>query len=482
MPPVTPETVDLTSDALRAFIEKSNRKAAKAAAKEGAAEAVRAIKNSDQNAPEPGSRPGGNPGANVNLDRPVRLSVAKAIIALREGSWVGSELERDFGQATRSLYSGSHPSESSSFFYPSNPLAYVDVITQAAINVEHKGKLVEWAARAVRAAAEGSTSAGGALVPAAYMQDQFVLSLQTAVAFRNTPGHDTIPVPSPLTYWPRETVMPTSGAYAEAAIISATDATFAQQAITVKKQSALNQFSNELLADSTPAYEAYIGRSMSRSLALFIDLQDLEGTGTGANILGMGSYSGLSAGYSVGTNGDAWGQSYASSGPVLPGTEFSRAMITAARNAGFEPNAWIMRPDVLASLQGVLDGNGRYILESVGGVFGAPVIVPNVGTLPTQATYQTPPWKGMLFGIPVFLTTQIPVNEHQGDATDCSHVFLGDFNFARTIERQSVEMAISDQIYFTTDQTAVRVSARTAIVLLEPAAFIKQSGVRAATS
>ena len=468
MPPIELTPAELAADpAVRALMSQAATEALRAADVANAAE-----------------RPGGTNVPNVNLGRPVRLSIAKAIIAMRDGNWAGAELERDFGQATRSLYSGTHSTESGSFFYPSNPLAYVDVIDQAAINVEHKNHLVEWAARAVatRAANEGSTTAGGALVPPAYMQSQFVLSLQTAVAFRNTPGHDVIPVPSPLTYWPRETVMPTSGAYAEAATITESDPTFAQQAITVKKQAAINQFSNELLADSTPAYEAYIGRSMSRSLALFIDLQDLEGTGVGANILGMGSYSGLSSGYSVGTNGDAWGQSYASSGPVLPGTEFPRAMVTAARNAGFEPNAWIMRPDVLASLQGVLDGNGRYILESAGGVFGAPVIVPNVGTLPTQATYQTPPWKGMLFGIPVFLTTQIPTNEHQGTATTCSHVYLGDFNFARTIERQSVEMAISDQIYFTTDQTAVRVSARTAIVLLEPAAFIKQSGVLAATS
>jgi hypothetical protein len=38
-------------------------------------------------------------------------------------------------------------------------------------------------------------------------------------------------------------------------------------------------------------------------------------------------------------------------------------------------------------------------------------------------------------------------------------------------------MAISEHIYFTTDQTAVRVSGRSSIVLLQPAAFIKQTGI-----
>lgn len=459
------DTIEITPEQLAAH------PAVVAMVQAGAAAALRAADTADTTA-----RPGGAVAVpNVNLGRPQHLRLSKAIIALRDGSWTGAELERDFSQATRALYGDG--AEPTSFVYPSSIRAYADVIDQALISVENKNAVHEYA---IRAAGEGSTTAGGALVPPTFLQGEFVLSLQTAVAFRNTPGHDTIPVPTPLVYFPRETVMPTSAAYAEAATITESDPTFAQQAITVKKQAALNQFSNELLADSTPAYEAYIGRSMSRSVGLTIDLQDLEGNGTGANIVGMGSYSGLTSGYSVGTNGDAWGQSYSSTGPILPGTEFPRAMTTAARNAGFEPNAWIMRPDVWASLQGVLDGNGRYILESSGGVFGAPVVVPNIGALPTQSTYQTPPWKGMLFGIPVFLTTQIPNTETQGDRSDCSHVYLGDFNFARTLERQSIELAISDQIYFTTDQTAVRVSARTAIVLLEPAAFIKQSGVRAA--
>lgn len=455
--------MELTTEDLKTLVTEASQAGAEAA--------VRAL-----NVPDPAARPGGS-SANVNLARPQKINLAKIIVGLRDGTWTGAELERDFGQATRALYFAD--ADPKAFTYPSHPLAFVDVIDQAAIRVESSERLKEWA---VRAAGEGSTGAGGALVPAQYFQDQFVLSIQTAEAFRNTPGSDTIPVESPLTYWPRETVMPTSGAYAEAGVITESDPTFGQQAITIKKQAALNRFSNELLADAKPAYQQYIGRSMSRSLALLRDLQYLEGSGSGANVLGMGSYSGLASGYSVGTNGDAWGQSYSSSGPVLPGTEFPRAMVTAARNAGFEPNAWIMRPDVFSALQGVLDANGRYVLESAGGVFGAPVIVPNAGAIPTQATYQTPPWKGMLFGYPVFLTTQIPNTETQGSNDDCSHVYLGDFNFARVLERQAVEIAMADQIYFTSDETAVRVSSRSAIVLLIPGAFIKQSGVRAATS
>src|SRR5512146_1672936 len=242
--------VELTTEQLTELVE--------GAATRGADAAFRAL-----NTPNPDERPGGSVAApNVLLRRPQRVSIAKAIVAMRDHNWTGAELERDFAQATRSMYLGPD-AEAGSFAYPSTPLAYVDVIDQAAIRTEGAKELKEWA---VRASAEGTTGAGGALVPPQFLQDQFVLSLQTAVAFRNAPGVDTIPVTSNLIYFPRETVMPGSTGYAEGGTITPTDPTFGQQAITIKKTAALNQFSNELLADSTPAFEAYIGRSLSRSV------------------------------------------------------------------------------------------------------------------------------------------------------------------------------------------------------------------------
>lgn len=448
--------MEMTTEQLTELVE--------GAATRGADAAFRAL-----NTPNPGDRPGGSVGTpNINLGRPQRISIAKAIIAMRDHTWAGAELERDFGQATRSMFLGKD-AEPEGFGYPNTMLAYADVVDQAAIRVAEGDKLKEWA---VRAAGEATTGAGGALVPPQFLQDQFVLSLQTAVAFRNAPGVDTIPVTSNLIYFPRETVMPGATGYAEGGTISPTDPTFGQQAITIKKTAALNQFSNELLADSTPAFEAYIGRSLSRKVALRQDYEFLEGTGAGAVILGMGSYTGLTTGGATGAN---WAQN--AKGATAPGTDYPLNMIYLARTAGWEPNAWIMHPRTLNSLSTVKDTTGRYILQSAGGVYGAPVVTPNVGALSTQIQYQPSPWKAMLFGIPVLLSAQIPINE--SGVTNASHVYLGDFNFARVLERQAIEIAISDQIYFTTDQTAVRVSVRSAIVLTAPAAFMKQTLIRA---
>ena len=498
-----PAPVDMTANDLQRLLDKTAKKAAKSAAKAARDAAVRSL-----NTVDPTARPGGGaPGANVNLNRPQRLRLSSMVRAIGADSWHGFEAERDFSQAIQGMYLNEDHEQGVAVTLPTTRSAFLHAILATKIKLvdgQNDNALRSWAARslefeelalsrlvagdiagaqvAYRAASEGSTTAGGALVPPEFLQELYTLSIQTSVAFANAPGVTRIPVKSNLIYFPRETVMPASAAYAEAATITATDPTFGQQSIQIKKQAAYNQFSNELLADSSPEYEAIIGKSLARSLGLRQDYEYLEGDGTGAHVLGLGSYPGLTTGYTVGTNGDAWGRAYNTSGPVEAGTTFPLQLVGKARAAGWEPNAWMMHPDVMSNgLAHATDANGRYLLESIGGVFGAPVPVPNIGALPTQITYVTPPWKAMLMGSPVYFSAQIPENETQGGKSDCTHVYIGDYNFAHILERQAIELARSDQILFTSDQTAVRVTARSAIVLLAPTAFIKQSGVRGAT-
>ena len=503
MPATTPPTdaVEVTAPELDAMIAKAVRKAAKAAGKESADKALRAVKTSDANKPKAGDRPGG--GANVNLNKPVRISLARMIRAIGNGSYQGAELERDFGQAVQDLLLKEDHEPGTSFALPTTRSGFMRVIDEANINVGQPKRLREWAARsaesealalsmlmagnvrgaqqAVRDAAEGAVGSGGALVPPEYLQQLYTLSIQTSVAFANAPGVTRIPVTSNLIYFPRETVMATTANYAEAATITPSDETFAQQSITIKKQAGYNQFSNELLADATPEYEAIIAKSLARSLGLRQDYEYLLGDGTGSHVLGLNSYTGMTTGYTPGGNGDAWGQPY-SAGSYPAGTDFPLQMLGLARAAGWEPNAFIAHPNVMSlGLARATDSSGRYLLESVGGVFGAPVPVPNIGALPTQITYETPPWRAMLLGCPFLMTAQLPQTTTVGTKSDTGTVFMGDFNFAHILERQAIEMAKSDQILFTTDQTAVRTTSRTAIVLLAPAAFMKQTGVRGAS-
>ena len=452
-------------------------------------------------------RPGGSTGSAVNLGKPTAIRLSNMVRAVGAGDWGGAKLERDFSQTVQELCLADDHEQGVSVAIPTTRSAFARVVSEGGFNFGQSGDksaFRSWAARmseaedavtaaaiigdprliqAARDAAESTIGAGGALVPPEYLQQMYTLSLQTAVAFANLPGVSRIPVKSNMIVFPREAVMPASGAYAEAATVTATDPTFGQQTILIKKQMGLNRYSNEMLADASPEYEALLTKSFTRSVALRQDYEFIEGDGTGAHVLGLRHYPGMTAGYTPATNGDAWGQSYNASGPVMGGVEYPLQMLAAARAAGFEPNAWLSHPDVMTlGLARAKDANGRYLLESVGGVFGAPVAVPNIGALPTQITYQTPPWKAMLYGAPFFMTSQIPENETYGGTNTTTHVFTGDWNFACILERQALEMARADQIYFTTDQTAVRISTRSAIVLLAPGAFMCQLGVSASTT
>jgi len=523
-------TAEVTADALKGVVaaglsdaEQAKRQAkdkAKAEKKAAARDkkdhqkeleqaAYRTLKASGLNVVDPKTRPGGSrEGPNVNLNKPQTVRLSQMVRAIGSESWSGHELERDFAQATQELCLPDDHEQGVSAAIPTTRAGVARVLAQADISIgqKSKGAFRAWAARmaeaedavtaagiigdlrgmaAARDAAESTIGAGAALVPPEYLQELYTLSLQTAVAFANLPGVTRIPVKSNMIYFPREAVMPATAAYAEAASATATDATFAQQTILIKKQIGINRYSNEILADASPEYEAIMTKSFTRSVALRQDYEFLEGDGTGAHVLGLRHYPGMTAGDTYPDEGWAWGTSATAAvvaAGLGAGVEGPMRMLGDARSAGWEPNAYLMHPDVLnKGLALCKDANGRFMLESIGGVFGAPIPVPNIGALPTQITYVVPPWKAMLLGCPTFMSAQIPQTETYGESTDTTHVFAGDWNFAHILERQAIEMARADQIYFTTDQTAIRVSTRSAIVLLAPAAFMCQLGVRATT-
>jgi HK97 family phage major capsid protein len=431
------------------------------------ADAVReAVRAAD--VPKAEDRPAPPSAPAVLRRKPERISIARMIRAMRDKAWDRFPLERDYVQAAREL-ANLRDADPSNAVLPTNLELHSQILEQADLPAPERPALRAWI-ESVRAMGEGTTAAGGALVPPQYLQEAFIHALMGPIAFRQAPGVDVIPVNSNLVYFPREVTAPASGVSAEAGTLTSADATFAQQSITIQKQYAYAQFSNELLADANPAFDRYIARTLVRSLTRKQDQQYLEGTGVAPQITGLGAYSGLTSGYTPAANGDSWSAQGALDEVI--------DLVYILRTAGVEPNAWIMHPRTMQSLAKVKDSQGRYVLESVNQVFGAPVLIPAAGSLETQIAPTPPtPYRATLLGLPVLLSDQISITETQGSASNATHVYLGDFNFARVLERQAIELATSEHIAFTTDQTAVRAIGRSAIVLLAPAAFIKQGGI-----
>jgi len=436
--------VELTTEQLESLVT--------AAAQNGAEAAIRAV-----NTVNPAERPGG---ANINLRRPVKPSIGRAMRAAWRDNWKGCELERDFAQATRSIVDWPE-AEPNSFVWPTSQAEALRVVEEADIPAESPMMAVRAMAESSITVSYGGASGGGALTAPQYLPDEFVLSLQPGAIFRALPGVDAIPVSFQTVLIPRESAKATFSMAAEAGLLSAADPTFASQSITIKKGYAYRQYSNELLADANPALDRYLTQTIARDVALGWDLQHLEGTGGGNNTYGLLHYSGIT------TATDLDG--------ATPKADDFYDLVYAVRAANCEPNAWVAHPRTLNTIAKLKDATGRYLLNT--DALQPPVLLPGAGASFTYPAYPV----GRLLGLPVFLSAQISITTANTSATvsDCSWVGLGNFAFARILERQGVEIMVSPHVAFTTDQTAIRATSRRALALTQPTAFTVLKGVRA---
>src|ERR1035437_8770533 len=137
-----------------------------------------------------------------------------------------------------------------------------------------------------------------------------------------------------------------------------------------------------------------------------------------------------------------------------------------------------MHPAVGQALALVKDSAGRPLF--LDGQFyqrgGSPASIAANGAGFQSSGYTSNVARGMLLGYPVFFSNQLSITQTQGTSNNCTTIYLGNFNYFKVLERQAVDIAVSEHILFTTDQTAVRAIWRGNIVLEQPAAFLATAG------
>jgi len=389
--------------------------------------------------------------------------VGVAMKAVTRGSDRDASFEKDFSQAASEVFGFGNDREGSrSIVWPKTMDEAIQVL-----DAMGEGKHADLVASA-KAMAEGSAGTGGALVPPQYLQEAFAYALTPGIVVRNLPGVTVMPVKTGTTvYLPREDARAGGASAAEAASLSAQDVTFAQQSITLKKQYGYRSFSNELLADADPAWNQFITKTLLRDVALFQDAQYLEGAGTSSFITGFSTYGSTTTGPTPGTAGGTNGGTIVLDN-ILDAIYNLRAVnVEPQQGSGF----FIMHPRTLNTLTKIKDTTGNYIVSSFQGV-NTPMYFG--GQLPGS---NGP--KAMLLGVPVYLTSQIGIANTVGTSTDCSNVYVGDASKVIILERQGIELAFSDQVGFSNDQSAWRAIARSAVAVTQPTALEVIKGVRA---
>lgn len=303
-----------------------------------------------------------------------------------------------------------------------------------------------------KAMTEGTGSAGGFLVPPQISSEIIQLRQQDAVLRPlfssvniNTTTLKIASVESGLV----------AGWVAELAQKPLGDLTFAELSVDTFTAAGLAVASNQLLRDATPSVDTLINSDLARRLRALEEVAFIDGSGTNQprgilNTTGVGT------------------TVYDDASPTVPELlDAVQDAITSIYTTYFgAPNAIVMHPRTWA-----------YIVKARESASPSTYIVGSPGSNPLgrRAQDDIPGYTGgavphgYLFGIPVFCTANMPTNK--GGGTE-SRIIVGNFKEGLVLDHESVRLASSEHVFFTSNQTIFRAEEQIGFTAARyPAAF-----------
>jgi|GEM_PF-1292521 len=233
---------------------------------------------------------------------------------------------------------------------------------------------------------------------------------------------------------------------AEAGTFAPSDPTLANITLDPKKFGALTLVNSEAIDDSNPQLREIVANALVKDLAVELDKQLITGSGTGSNLTGIRNVSGVTAGPSLGAAGTALTLDH------LADT------VAAAETANLDPSrmAWFLHSRTWGSIRKLKDSQARPLVS----------IDPAMGMRPS------------LFGIPVHVSNNLSIAETVGASTDCSSLLLVDMSQIVVGVSRQIEVVMSTDYAFNTDQVALRATCRYDIGAPQPTAIVVTPGVR----
>lgn len=229
----------------------------------------------------------------------------------------------------------------------------------------------------------------------------------------------------------------------EGGTLTDSDATFKKVRLTARKYAVRTVASSEWLSDANPDARGLLATDHSRQLAAKLDLEMLEGNGTG--IVGLRYISGITS-TSLGANGAT---------PSLDNIADALYRLEAA-NADMSKVAIIMHPRTWNTFGKLKDGQTRYQLQ------------PD----PTTDARRS------LFGRPVYTSPQMTITETVGSSSDCSYIVIADMSRVVVGRRLTLGVLYDPFSKSSTDQVVVQTLSRWDMNVLHTAAVEILTGVR----
>lgn len=217
---------------------------------------------------------------------------------------------------------------------------------------------------------------------------------------------------------------------------------------TPRKLAALSYQSNELVSDSNPSSQDMVAESLSRAVSLKLDYGFFEGTGTAPQITGLKNQTGIQT-LDMGTDG----AEIANLDPFAD----ALGMLTGVNAA---PGAIVMHPRVWRTVTKLKENDTS----------NKPLITDGAGS-PTESVSRS------IYGVPVLLTSQLSTDETHGTATNATSVYVYEPRQCVAVIRNDAQVETDTSTAFSSDRTAVRVTLRADLVLPNPEAVVRITGV-----
>jgi HK97 family phage major capsid protein/HK97 family phage prohead protease len=311
----------------------------------------------------------------------------------------------------------------------------------------------------IRATAKGEArsltlASGDAITPpqlSSYLWDRL---RPQSVALRS--GIRVIPTDRKTIQWPRVISDPVPEWVGETEVIPATDPAFDTLEADPKKLAARTEFSNEVLDDSEPEAEGVVRRLMQRALALKLDLGFFQGNPAADDdsIRGLKFVAGIQTGPSLGANGAAIPAGAAGLNLITDAV----GMLEDADVPG--PFAIVMRPSVWRQFTKLVDSQGHRLLGDF--------------------SRETPP---NIDGHRVYTSNQLAANETQGTSNDTSSIYIYSTDpdtGPALVRRKDVQIEIDRSRLFDKDMSEMRGKTRVDLLVPQPLAVLRITGVRPA--
>ena len=259
---------------------------------------------------------------------------------------------------------------------------------------------------------------------------------------------------------PTITADATSYNLAAGSAITASDPTISATVATPQKFAALTNISNEVLFDANPAVFQSVSTSLVKSLATAFDLAAFTGSGTAPAITGLQNVSSIGT-VSMGTNGAS----------LSSLDQFAEA-IGAVVAAGGKPSAIVVGARTylaMLKLKTLTSGANMPLLLDGGAQDGAGAAIPP-----------------SIYGVPLYVSGNLPANETQGTATTCQSAYVYDASQVHAVFRRArgnttslVSLERDSSALFGSDITQLRGILRATIAVPYAGAVCRIKGILA---